>query len=293
MEWTLNVGGLLNEVGESTMTNGRKTRTSTGGPSKRSRENSPADTFDEYMEKIESDKNLSITSVAKGLKVINDSLANLLEDKHECQSNALEDKLDRILQGQEQISGQIQSLNERVSGHDDAINDCRNDMRMFKDRLAALEGERLSGNLIIKNLNLHMTAMRDKKEETGDQTVEVVSDLFSRLGITRDLCGYYAKRFKPLTNGKGPPLIQVRLDQPADKMRIFTALKNAKLTDVSVNNEYPRILKEDVKRAERMAFEIRQADKTTRTRVAVRGGKVFLLKRGKDDSRYIQHKLIT
>ena len=171
----------------------------------------------------------------------------------------------------------IDEIEEKVSTNKTKIDE-------HETRLRRMEYETIKQNIIIKGLKLSEKAQNGY--ETKDQTEENVKKFLKLLKIEKQIDVLSALRFKN-TGGK-PGQIQVKLGSMKEKMTIFQALKKIKPKNITVRDEFSRSLKENALNLEKEAFQIRQVDNATKTRVIMidGGAEAILLIKRKSDQKF-------
>ena len=146
------------------------------------------------------------------------------------------------------------------------------------------ENRSVASHLILKNV-----AMAEENE-SKKQTEEIVHELFGNLGVDRSVEITEITRFtkSEKATGNKPPVIRVKLSNPGMKAKVFqkvSTLKDSeKFNRISIQNEYPAMIRKQYQAKEKDAWGIRKKSKnTTRTRIEVKGGRpVLTVKTAKD-----------
>ena len=193
-----------------------------------------------------------------------------LEEKIENLFEKYFKKLDCKLEKMNEIEEKVNTNNAKIDEHE--------------TRLRRMEYETIKQNIIIKGLKLSEKAQNGY--ETKDQTEENVKKILKLLKIEKQIDVLSALRFKN-TGGK-PGQIQVKLGSMKEKMTIFQALKKIKPKNITVRDEFSRSLKENALNLEKEAYQIRQVDNATKTRVIMidGGAEAILLIKRKSDQKF-------
>ena len=146
------------------------------------------------------------------------------------------------------------------------------------------ENRSVASHLILKNV-----AMAEENE-SKNQTEGIVEELLQDLGVDRNVEVAEVTRFtkSKKATGNKPPVIRVKLSNPGMKAKVFqkvSTLKDSeKFNRISIQNEYPAMIRRQYQAREKEAWGIRKKSKnTTRTRIEVKDGRpVLTVKTAKD-----------
>ena len=154
-------------------------------------------------------------------------------------------------------------------------------------RIYHLEARQIAGNLIIRGLP-------ESDGESKKDVAEVIGGLLSTLGCQETVKVADAYRFKKSMKSKStkaPPIL-VKLEQAGMKALIFKnvgKIESSKYQGISIANQYPASIKADMAVVEKTGYEIRQANRTTKTKVEIYQGRPYLLikKAGETEFKYL------
>ena len=160
-------------------------------------------------------------------------------------------ELTRVLKDMESVKEEVESLKATCSG------------------LQRLELESKKRSVLVKGLPLKAKG----KYETRAETRAALADFFARLGMTPTLVDY--QRLGGLKDGEDGSKISVRLQfvDLDQKFEMFDKLKlmGRELQDVSILTDYPSFQLLEFKRLSGEAYNLRQANPGTKTRIVPRG----------------------
>ena len=231
---------------------------------KRGRVESPQkpEEYDDFKDKVEKGEITSISELAKGFVLLVAATTN------EC--NAIKTVVD--------------NNGKSIDEHTETLGDHEKRIDKIEKRIVVGEMKDVRGNLILRNLKYHPKAEKDK--ETPEQTAEVVQNFLTELGVEGKIGPWMSRRFKGESK-KAPTIIQLKLQDSRDKALVFGALKGKKVKGVSVSNEFPGCLREEIKEAEEKAKKIREdTGNKTRTRVEVENYKVIIKIKKEGETKY-------
>ena len=137
------------------------------------------------------------------------------------------------------------------------------------------EIEQKQRSILVKGLQSRAT----RKYESRQETYDVVNEFFEHLGLNLTLQDY--QRLGPLKAGEtGSTLIRLQFWTKDDKAQLFGKMKEYSDDDVvksiSLINDYPLFQLADVKRLSNEGYQLRQKDKSLKTRIVPRGSEVRL-----------------
>ncbi len=239
---------------------------------KRGRVESPqkSDEYIDFKEKVEKGEITTISGLAKGFVVI---------------ANATNNECEAIKEAVEKNAKEIEENAEGLIDHEAKLADHDTRLEKVEKRIVVGEMRDVRKNLILRNVKYHPKA--DKEKETPQQTAEMIEKFFSELGIEKKVGPWMSKRYRGDGKNKAPTIIQLKLTDARDKALIYGALKGKKTKGISVSNEFPGCLKEQIKEAETKAKKIREdSGNKTRTRVEVEDYRVVIRVKKEGDSKY-------
>jgi len=228
----------------------------------------------------EKDKEDNFTEINKKM----DSIANSMVD-----FTSVTNKMTVLIEKIDLLADEQKSLNAAIQKIAQENQDLRAENNLLKDRIISLEINELKGNLIIRNVPQNHNADAEKRTEN----LEEASDSFfykvlQPLELDGIITNFTAFRI-PLRTGH--PLLKIQLQNPAQKSLLFRALgtKGNQLKDrIVVKNEYPKSLLQELKTLEERAYTIRQENKGTKTRIALRNNKLKLLTKTPDQNKFAE-----
>lgn len=199
-------------------------------------------------------------TAAKNAKEIDDLKAKI---------KILQDENKALKTDNEEIKNQLESVEKMLTRQDDT----RKRQEIEKTKLS----------VIIKGVPIHKD-VKDGEGETRKQTTEVMKNLLTQLDVANEISFPEIVRFKASekSKGKGPELIKLTFSSTKHKAKLFEALAKAKdkgkknIPKVSVTDEIPSFLREKQSKLEKLAYDIRQGIKSTKTRIFFKGTSIVL-----------------
>ena len=177
------------------------------------------------------------------------------------------------------LSKEIQTLKSREKEMD------------YREKVREVESKKQW--LVIKGMKIHSGA---DKFESRAQTKEVLTSLFSYLGVQITLVDYYRMAsFRSNENtprgiasgglSRSPGLVKIKFSSLDDKFLLFSKVaelgKNLELNHVSFQDDLPSFLVKSFKELDKEAFELRKAE-SVKTRITQRGVGLILQKKSRD-----------
>ncbi len=161
----------------------------------------------------------------------------------------------------------------------------------LQSSIKTLEVNQCRKNIVVKGIPLFPKAASISRQETQEETLHQIEKLLLQpLGLTgfkftAQRMGrghYYTRRNQDGSTSFLPPLIRVSFDYKSIKSKIWKAMKGKKNilgSQISIQDEFPPILKKEKKKAEQMAFGLRRngIQENTRAFVVMRNDKVCVL----------------
>ena len=170
----------------------------------------------------------------------------------------------------EKLFGEVETLKKEVERLSNLPNQSKpnEEFRQF-------EIEQKQRSILVKGLPSKAT----RKYESRQETYDAVNDLFEHLGLNLTLQDY--QRLGPLKpEESGSTLIRLQFWTRDDKAQLFGKFKEFStdqvVKSISLINDYPLFQLADVKRLSNEAYQIRQRDRTVKTRIVPRGAEVRL-----------------
>jgi len=119
----------------------------------------------------------------------------------------------------------------------------------------------------------------NKKYETRSETYDRVTELFSHIGLGLTLEDY--QRLGPIRNDDpGSTLVRLQFWSKDEKAQIYAKFKEFSddpvIKKISLINDYPLFQLAEVKRLSNESYQLRQKDRSTKTRIVPRGLEVHL-----------------
>ena len=150
------------------------------------------------------------------------------------------------------------------------------------------EAKATDSNLMIKNV-----AMDEETEKEG-QTLELVKEIFfNNMGVDKSVKIEEVTRFSKSKKATGnkPPVIRVKLANFEMKKKIFkqiSTLKDSeKFNRISIQNEYPAMIRKQLQAREKEAWGIRsKSNFTLKTKVEVKKGRPQILVKAAEETEF-------
>ena len=150
------------------------------------------------------------------------------------------------------------------------------------------EARATDANLMIKNVAM------DEETENEGQTLELVNEIiFNDMGVDKSVKIEEVTRFSKSKKATGnkPPVIRVKLANFEMKTKIFkriSSLKDSqKFSRISIQNEYPAMIRKQLQKREKEAWGIRKkSDFTTKTKVEVKKGRPKILVKAAEETEF-------
>jgi hypothetical protein len=232
---------------------------------------------------IKDRKDSSIGEVTKGLGL----MLGIANENH----NEIKDMLSTFMTECRASSQTIKELKEATDSNSYEIADLQADQkvdgRLVRQTFLQLyytQMEQIRSNVLLTNLPYH-TATKDDEPEPRELTTEIVHQLLVHCKIDKQITVISAKRFKTRPGSKGPGMVQVVLSAQHEKGILFRTLVNPKLDlpfkKLSVSAEFPPMLKEQLKEARALNYEIRTKEKDTQVKIIPRDGAIVVQTRKK------------
>ena len=240
------------------------------------------------LEKILKDQGVEIKKLKneiKELKEENNKNAEEIEEAKEEQIEKEEEnnKLKKEVEEQKAVMDALKAKNAQVIND---IKEIRKSNAKFaeeakeekeKQYLKAYKSEARTteSNLIFKNV-----VMAEEKENE-EQTLELVKEIiFKDMGVDKSVKIEEVTRFSKSKKATGnkPPVIRVKLANNEMKTKVFKKIMNLKDSEnfnrISIQNEYPAMIRRQLKAREKEAWGIRKKSNfTTKTKVQVKEGR--------------------
>ena len=185
----------------------------------------------------------------------------------------------------------VEALNE-VKNLKLEVKSLKEKLKECDERCKKLEIASRSNNILIKGIPLHP---QTGQNETPSQTAEMVQNFLQKLKVDPGFTWTQASRFKvnetaqnrQASQGKQyTPVVKLVLPNSSAKQHIFSKIarrdKDAALKAIRISNDYPDFLLGKLKDLEKEAFLARQADKSLRTRIVLKGADLALEKSQKN-----------
>ncbi len=132
------------------------------------------------------------------------------------------------------------------------------------------EIEQKKKSVLVKGIRSRST----KKYESRNETYDRVSELFGHIGLTLTLEDY--QRLGPISeDDTGNTLVRLQFWSKDDKAQIYAKFKEFSndpiIKKISLINDYPLFQLPEVKRLSTESYQLRQKDKSIKTRIVPRG----------------------
>ena len=167
------------------------------------------------------------------------------------------DKVEKLFDEIDELKGKVATMSKTIES-----------FRRF-------EIEQKKKCVLLKGLDTYS----NKKYKTREETLRRVNDLFEHLALNLTLEDY--QRLGPLKpDDAGSTLVRLQFWSKDDKTMIFSKFKE--YTDdpvvkaLSLINDYPLFQLAEVKRLSDVSYKLRQANRSTKTRIVPRGLEVQL-----------------
>ena len=184
-----------------------------------------------------------------------------------------------------QLSNDIKEMKEGNKKMADKMAKDNKDVKEHSYKKAyQAENKTIASHLILKNV------VMDGDDEDNGQTKEIVNEILADLGVDNSVKVTEVTRFTKSNKSTGnrPPAIRVKFATPGMKKKIFQKVSSLKNSDrfsrISVQNEYPSIVRKQYQRKEKQAFGIRKKSKNTiKTRIEIKECRPVLTVMGPED----------
>jgi len=179
-----------------------------------------------------------------------------------------------------------QNLEVKVKEQEDVIKSLKEANDYQKKQIVTMNLEAIKANLIIQKVPVCKKAIKEKREETNEESMRSFEEhVLQPIGIEKAIRNYTVARI-PSKNKKDIPNLKVVLCESSDKQHFFKNISNSGLSkSITIKDEYPALLKNEYKEAEKVAYKVRKS-LGIKTKIVVRLGEVVVLVKKKEEKRF-------